>query len=453
MSNKSFPEKLSVGQRLLTVTALAVVAIAALLYVTRGQSDQSAAIGLAAQQKALNQQLTRELILSSEGVTSDYASTQEALRQAVSLLKNGGVHAFGSVAPATDAKLSELLSQQTAAIESQVRFGSHFLRTSAESAADRTTAVMQLVENTRRFDEGAQAVANRLAEIGADTQAASSKNALVVGVVFIGLSIAWSVWCAQAGGGQLGVSSGELRRIAEDRLSAMGNRLRANAENTCDEARMASGAADQMNGIAQSLATAVEEFEASIREIAGNASNAASVARQAVEATGTTNTTISRLGESSAEISNVIKVINSIAEQTNLLALNATIEAARAGEAGKGFAVVANEVKELAKETSKATEDIVRRIETIQSDTEEAVNAIGLVSEIITQINESQNAIAGAVEEQSAMTSEISRNISEVVNSSDEIVQSIYKVSDSAKNTTTAANLDEFAEELLEVVA
>ena len=216
-------------------------------------------------------------------------------------------------------------------------------------------------------------------------------------------------------------SANKLQSMSKTELANVSRRMRQNAESTTDQATMASGAAEQVSANAQSLAIAVEQFEASIKEIASNASNAANVARQAVDATQTTNSTITRLGDSSAEIGNVIKVINSIAEQTNLLALNATIEAARAGEAGKGFAVVANEVKELAKETGKATEDIVHRIEAIQNDTQEAVDAIGLVSEVISQINESQSAIAGAVEEQTAMTSEISRNISEVATGSGEI--------------------------------
>jgi methyl-accepting chemotaxis protein len=255
-------------------------------------------------------------------------------------------------------------------------------------------------------------------------------------------------------------SANRLRSLSTRDLTDVSNRLRRGAADTSDQATMASGAAEEVSANAQSLATAVEQFEASIKEIAGNASNAASVARNAVDAAGQTNTTITRLGESSAEIGNVIKVINSIAEQTNLLALNATIEAARAGEAGKGFAVVANEVKELAKETSKATEDIIGRIETIQTDTQEAVDAIGLVSDIISQINESQNAIAGAVEEQTAMTSEISRNIAEVATGSGEIAQSISEVAVAAKSTTvgsdetreTASQIDNLANELLLLV-
>lgn len=251
-----------------------------------------------------------------------------------------------------------------------------------------------------------------------------------------------------------------LRGLAIGDLTRVSERMRSNAQATTDQATLASGAAEEVSTNAQALATAVEEFEASIKEISSNASNAASVARSGVEAAQQTNITITKLGESSAEIGNVIKVINSIAEQTNLLALNATIEAARAGEAGKGFAVVANEVKELAKETSKATEDIIRKIEAIQVDTGEAVDAIRRVSEIIDQINESQNAIAGAVEEQTAMTTEISRNIAEVAQGSGEIAKNINHVAGAAQSTTQgtvdtmrAANeIDRMARGLMQMV-
>ena len=138
----------------------------------------------------------------------------------------------------------------------------------------------------------------------------------------------------------------------------------------------------------------------------------------AVKVANDTNATVTKLGESSTEIGKVIKVITSIAQQTNLLALNATIEAARAGEAGKGFAVVANEVKELAKQTAAATEDISAKIEAIQSDTKGAVTAIGEISRVITRINDIQNTIASAVEEQSATTNEIARNAAEAAKGS-----------------------------------
>ena len=278
---------------------------------------------------------------------------------------------------------------------------------------------------------------------------------MVVGLAGLG---GW--YTARETVGPLRGSATRLKFLSTNDLTTVSRRLRRNAETTSDQATMASGAAEEVSANAQALAAAVEQFEDSIKEIATNSTAAADIARQAVEATDQTNSSIGKLGESSSEIGNVIKVINSIAEQTNLLALNATIEAARAGEAGKGFAVVANEVKELAKETSKATEEIIVRIGSIQSGTEEAVTAIGRVGEVISQICENQTAIAGAVEEQTAMTSEISRNISEVAIGSGEIARNISMVAETANNTTTssdetlatATDIETMAVELLQLV-
>jgi ABC-type transporter Mla subunit MlaD len=255
-------------------------------------------------------------------------------------------------------------------------------------------------------------------------------------------------------------SAEALRSVAREELVVVGQQMRSNAQETTHQATLASGAAEQVSANASALSQAVDEFNTSIREISGNTANAATVAGHAVEAANKTTQTVTKLGQSSAEIGNVIKVINSIASQTNLLALNATIEAARAGEAGKGFAVVANEVKELAKQTGLATEDIIRKIAMIQDDTAEAVMAIEQVTNIIRQINETQNAIASAVEEQSAMTGEISRNISEVATGSGEIARNITRVADAAQSTSTgtegtlsaAADIEGMAEELLRLV-
>jgi methyl-accepting chemotaxis protein len=226
---------------------------------------------------------------------------------------------------------------------------------------------------------------------------------------------------------------------ASEELTATSQQMGASAEETATQANVVSAASEQVNANVQTVATSAEEMTASIREISKNAADAARVATQAVKVAETTNTTVAKLGESSAEIGKVIKVITSIAQQTNLLALNATIEAARAGEAGKGFAVVANEVKELAKETAKATEDISQKIETIQNDTRGAVEAIAQISGIIGQINDIQTTIAGAFEEQTATTTEISRNVSQAAKGSSEIAQNISGVARAAGDTTSGA--------------
>lgn len=226
---------------------------------------------------------------------------------------------------------------------------------------------------------------------------------------------------------------------AAEELTAVSTQMRSNAEETSGQSSMASAAADQVSKNVQTVAAAVEEMGASIREIAKNASESARVATSAVKVAETTNTTVKKLGESSAEIGKVIKVITSIAQQTNLLALNATIEAARAGEVGKGFAVVANEVKELAKETAKATEDIGQKIEAIQGSTRLAVEAISQISTIISQINDISNTIASAVEEQTATTNEIGRNVSEAARGSSEIAHNITAVAQAAQSTNQGA--------------
>jgi methyl-accepting chemotaxis protein len=242
---------------------------------------------------------------------------------------------------------------------------------------------------------------------------------------------------------------GVLRRVAESataltgasgELGAVSQQMAANAEETATQANVAAAAAEQVSKNVATVATAAEEMGASIKEIARSANEAAKVATSAVKAAERTNVTVAKLGESSTEIGNVIKVITSIAQQTNLLALNAAIEAARAGEAGKGFAVVANEVKELAKQTAKATEDIGRKIEAIQTDTKGAVEAIAQIGTVINQINDIQNTIASAVEEQTATTGEIGRNVAEAARGSSEIARNVTGVAQAARGTTEGAS-------------
>ncbi len=226
---------------------------------------------------------------------------------------------------------------------------------------------------------------------------------------------------------------------SSEQLTGVGQQIRGNAEETSDRATSVAAAAEQVSRSVETVASAAEQMNASIRQVAENATEASQVAKTGVEIAAATNATVAKLGESSREIGNVVKVITSIAEQTNLLALNATIEAARAGEAGKGFAVVANEVKDLAKETSAATENISKRIETIQDDTNSSVEAIERISEIIDKIHDIQRSIANGVEEQAQTTAEITRVMSGAASGSAEIAQSITSVSQAARDTFTGA--------------
>lgn len=257
----------------------------------------------------------------------------------------------------------------------------------------------------------------------------------------------------------IGSNSTALTDSAKD-LTSISQEMSGNAEETSAQAGVVLKATNEVNNNVQSVSAAVEQMSASVKEISTNASKAAKVANEAVKIGEVTNATVSKLGESSTEIGQVVKVINSIAEQTNLLALNATIEAARAGEAGKGFAVVANEVKDLAKETAKATEDISQRVVAIQEDTQGAVDAIAKMTKITSDINDISATIASAVEEQTATTGEIGRNMTEAVKGTSQILENMNGVSEAAQSTSNGASetqksagkLSEMASELKNLV-
>jgi methyl-accepting chemotaxis protein len=237
--------------------------------------------------------------------------------------------------------------------------------------------------------------------------------------------------------GRLTTSSQVLGQSTQ-RLTGATDRIGSSARDAAAQADTVAAAAGTVSINVQTVAAGSEEMGVSIREIAESANEAARVAAEAVTVAETTNATVSKLGASSTEIGNVVKTITAIAEQTNLLALNATIEAARAGEMGKGFAVVASEVKDLAQETARATDDISKRVEAIQTDTTNAVAAIGEISQIIARINDYQLTIASAVEEQTATTGEMSRSVGDAAQGSSEIAGTITGVATAAQTTTAS---------------
>ncbi|GAA1509648.1 hypothetical protein GCM10009827_024760 [Dactylosporangium maewongense] len=298
----------------------------------------------------------------------------------------------------------------------------------------------------RSVSDTLRGVADGDLTLRADVYARDELGAMAAAMNRANESVGRTVHTLAAAAGTLGGSTG--------RLTSVTTRIADSAKAAAARANVVAGDAGTVSHNVQTVAAGSEEMGASIREIAQNANDAARVASEAVGVAESTNRTVSKLGDSSAEIGNVVKVITSIAEQTNLLALNATIEAARAGAAGKGFAVVASEVKDLAQETARATEDISRRVEAIQSDTANAVDAIGEISRIIARINDYQLTIASAVEEQTATTSEMSRSVGDAAHGAANIAGNIAGVADAADTTTsTLTEVDATVAELNSLAA
>ncbi len=236
---------------------------------------------------------------------------------------------------------------------------------------------------------------------------------------------------------------------AAEEMSAVSQQLRAGSEVVSGQAEEMAAATQQMSGSIVTIAAGSEEMVASTGDIAKSSFTAAEVVGNAVAVAGSANQAVAELGAASVEIGSVIKVITSIAEQTNLLALNATIEAARAGEAGKGFAVVANEVKELAQETARATEDIGRKLEAIQSGSAAATEAIERIGGIISQVHDTQTTIAAAVEEQTATTADMGQSVGQIAEASRDVAAQVSSLASvAAEGTLSAGHAEQSAHEL-----
>ncbi|PWV64719.1 methyl-accepting chemotaxis protein [Plasticicumulans acidivorans] len=241
--------------------------------------------------------------------------------------------------------------------------------------------------------------------------------------------------------GSIGTIANNTHEVASaaSQLIQLSAHMGDDAREGSSQTQNAAGLADQSSARMQSVAAATEEMSASIREIARNSSEARLVADEAVASAQSATDIIRRLAESSAQIGTVVKLISSIAEQTNLLALNATIEAARAGEAGKGFAVVASEVKDLAKETARATDEITQSIAAIQTDSGAAAQAVDSIAAVIARISEIQTTVAAAVEEQTAVTADIAQSVGQASADTATITRGMQTLNDTTGRTAQSS--------------
>ncbi len=292
----------------------------------------------------------------------------------------------------------------------------------------------KLVANDRNLPHKAQI------KVGSNTLTLNASAVYDQNRNYLGPMVTWEIITDRVVLVQNVTEASRQLAAASAELNATATQLSSNAERSTSIANSTASASEEVSQGVRTVATNTEEMSASIKEIARNAAEASTTSTMTLKQAQATNVTITKLGESSQEIGNVIKVISSIAQQTNLLALNATIEAARAGDAGRGFAVVANEVKELAKQTAKATEDITNKITGIQKDSTGAVEAVAAIGQTIEKLNGIAGAIAASVEEQAATTNEVSRVVQESAKGVQSITSNVKMVSQSASETLTGAN-------------
>ncbi|MER7005317.1 methyl-accepting chemotaxis protein [Dactylosporangium sp. NPDC000555] len=366
------------------------------------------------------------------------AGTPERTQAANDLVVGEGLEVYVRIADGVDQLLTSA-RQRAAAAERAA--GSSATRTSrlanVVGSIALTLSIILAVALSLSVIRPLRAIGDRLADI-ADGEGDLTRRLVVRGNdEFTDVSRAFNTFVDKIAATVRAIGgSASTVASASEKLTDTSTRIMSSAQRTSAQSERIVAAADEVSDNVGTVATGAEEMSASIQEISGTAEEAARVGGQTAELTQSAFDLIGRLSGSSRQIGDVVKVITDIADQTNLLALNATIEAARAGEAGKGFAVVANEVKDLAQETGRATGDIAAKVQSIQADTAAATDAINRIVEITGRLGDYQTTIAAAVEQQTATTNEMSRNISRAAAGSADIAAGISTISDAARVTT-----------------
>jgi len=287
-----------------------------------------------------------------------------------------------------------------------------------------------LLQNSNMLASESEELSNISRHLTSGAEEASTKTASVSSSIEqVSVNIKLIADTAKASAANVIDITNSMEAVAGN-VSAMAS----GAEEASVNASEVAGAAEQMSANMNTIAAAIEEMSASISQIAGNASDASNVAHEATLKSGEATNAMGKLGTAAKEIGHVTEVIKKIADKTNLLALNATIEAASAGEAGKGFAVVAGEIKELANQSAQSADDIARRIEGIQFETNEAVTVINAVSDIIAQINESINSISIHVGQQTKASNEIASNVAQANVGTKRVAQSVSEVAKGSRD-------------------
>jgi methyl-accepting chemotaxis protein len=376
-------------------------------------------IDLAGRQRMLNQRLMKEVLAGLLEQECDWRLTMRMLRETGNALIFGGQSGPMMLPPAPTTEIQAQMALQGALLDVLESSATKLLSKETDDLSSFLNAGARVHEAA---DKGTQMLASHC-QLEKDAAEAREREAdrTIREILAI-----------------VDVQSEELAGSSQ-KLSAVSLEMQGDAKEASNQAALVSGASEEIAHIVQTVAAATEELNASIKEIAMNASGSARTVASAVKIAEETNEAVAHLGQSGKAIRQVVNVISTVARQTNLLALNAAIEAARAGDAGRGFAVVAHEVKELARQTAQATEDIGQKIEAIQDDTDSAVRAIEQIHSIIGQLSMASTTIASAAEEQTAATAEISRNLREAATGSSKITTGIAGVASVALRTSAGA--------------